>query len=122
MFNPFTIFKPKLNKPDKPPPAEPPAEKGKPQKGGTYLPEYVFNVKWQIMEERLKNTNVIMVVAIAALVICFITLFFEYQQFIATSFNDYSAKVKELNDERYKTLDNRLKDVEVKTASKSGAL
>lgn len=122
MFNLLSFFsKPRLNIPEKDPPAKPTEEKGKPKSGGTYLTEYAFNVKWQIMEERMNNVIVIITVAIAALVICFITLWFGYWQFASTSFNDYAQKAKDLNDQRYQFQQNEI-DYLQRIASSSAKL
>lgn len=106
------LFGPRKNTPEETPPPIPTGRKIIKKDKGIYLTEYVFNVKWQIMEERMSNTNTILTVAIGALVICFITLFYGYWQFASVSLNDYRDKVKELNDERYQLLKNQIMDLE----------
>lgn len=121
MFNFFTnLLGPKKNIPEQAPPSIPSGKKIAYKDGGTYLTEYAFNVKWQIVEERMKNTNVILTVAIGALLICFLTLFYGYWQFASASYTDYSNKVKELNDQKYQFLENRVINLEKTSTSRSG--
>lgn len=102
MLTPFNFFlKPKLNILEKTSPVIPPVKKGGKVEEGLYLTKLAFNAKWQIMEERLGNTNLFLTVAFGALFICFITLLYGYWQFAITSYNDYSQRVKELSDQRY---------------------
>lgn len=104
MLNPFKIFlRPRLNTPPNAPPPIPTGEKVSKteEEKGIYLTQYSFNIQWQIMEERMNTTNIVLLVSFFALLICFATLFYGYWQFASTSFNDYSNKVDDLNDQRY---------------------
>lgn len=109
------LFGPKKNVPEETPPRVPEGKKIKEnsKEKGTYLTEFAFNAKWQIMEERMQNSNLIITVAIGALFICFLALFYGYWQFAASSFNDYSARVKELNDGRLQELNLRVSQLEI---------
>jgi hypothetical protein len=100
------------------PPSIPPSKKGK-TNDGTPLPEYVFNVKWQIMEERMNTTNLVLTVGFVGLAIAFVALFYNYYQFASTSFNDYNNRLKELNDQRFELLQKEIDRLELNQATNS---
>lgn len=82
----------------------------------------VFASKQALQEVQIKIdiAFTIMLVIFVALVVCFITLFFEYQAFIAQSFNEYNNQVKELKNEKDSFYNLRLLNVENKVATMSG--
>lgn len=114
-------FERKKNIPDTLPPTTPNIKGRNPRDKGIYITEFVFNLKMETIEGRLKNSNIILTVAFIALIICFLTLFFGYWQFASSSYNEYSQRIKELNDNRFDYLINRIKDVENKTAATQSA-
>jgi len=103
MFNPLKIFhRTTVNTPPETPPQTPIAKSGGRQtKGGIWLSDYEFRVKWQIMEEKMNTVYVFIAVVVIALFACLIGLYFDYKQFQTNSYNEYSQKLKDLNDERY---------------------
>lgn len=120
MFNPFKIFsKRTLNTPPTTPPTTPEAEEVEIQEEGIYLTQYSFNIKWKIIEERMKTTNIILVGTVLVLFICFLTLFYGYWQFTSVSLSDYSQKVKDLNDQKFQFQQTEI-DLLLKTSTTSG--
>jgi hypothetical protein len=121
MFNPFKfIFRAKLNTPVGNVPKIP-TSSGRSSKKGEYLSEYAFNIKWQIMEERMNTTNLVLIVAFLGLFICFITLYFDYQQFQSNSYNSYLQAVNELSNQKDQLLQNKI-DFLLKTATSSSKI
>lgn len=117
IFKRETVNKPPPSLPNEPKGASAPPKK---QKGVKYVQQEALDQALLLINARLDSSDSIMKVVIVALAITFIALLFSYLQFASVSLNDYRDKVKELNDDRYKIFDNRLKDIEIKTATKSG--
>jgi len=90
------------NIPEVTPPATPPVAKGH-SSGRKAQPvdQIAFDNAIATINTRLDNSNLLMRAVILALGICFLSLFYGYWQFASTSYNDYSQRVKELNDQRY---------------------
>ena len=91
---------------NKPPASLPPEPKGSSvstsnQKGAKYVQQEALDQALLNINTRLDSSNLIMTILIGALVICFITLFYGYWQFATTSYNNFSQRIKELNDQRY---------------------
>lgn len=114
------VFGSKINVPDVPPPKVPKGTKEKPSTEGKPVQQEIFDQAVAYINQRLDASNWIMGIAIVALVICFITLFLQYLQFESVSFNDYSNKVKELNDQRYQFLENRIVNLEKMSTPSAG--
>lgn len=108
-----------INTPPTSPPATPHADERNINYSGEPVTQVAFDLKMEIVNARIHNSNLLMIGVLIALAICFITLWFGYWQFASTSFNDYSQKVKELNDNRYNFLQDRMNFLEGKTATSS---
>lgn len=116
----FRIF-PQKN----PPPAsvlpEPKGEtvQSKPR-GAKYVKQEALDSAILLVQTKIDTAYIIMGVVIIALTICFITLFFEYQGFIAQSFNEYNNQVRELRNEKDSLFNLHLLDLENKVGTTSG--
>lgn len=116
------FFKPTIiNKPDNPPPNVPQGKQEKTLDTGKPVQQEAFDQAMTIIKSRLDSSNYLMVGVLLVLAICFLTLFYGYWQFSSTSFNDYSQKLKELNDDRYNNLTNKVKELESKYTSTQSA-
>ncbi|SRR5258706_541137 len=102
----------KINRPASPPPQTPHAAEKNISNPGEPVTQVAFDLKMEVINARLDNSNLIMIGLLIVLGICFLTLFYGYWQFASTSFNDYSQRVKELNDQRYQLLEERMKNME----------
>jgi len=115
----FRLFYKPVNVPETPPPPVPKGEKeNSSEDKGTYLTQYAFTLKWQVMEERMNTTNLLLMGAFIVLVACFISLYFNYMQFIATSKDDYSQQIKALNDQKFQLQQSEI-DFLMKVATQS---
>lgn len=106
--------KAKINKPSKKPPATPIADEKNLENSGEPVTQLAFDLKMQIINARLDNSNLLMIGLLIVLAVCFITLFYGYWQFASTSYNDYSQKIKELNEDKYNFLEMRIQELENK--------
>jgi len=97
-----------INTPDTPPPPTPSGETNPTSNHGKKVGLIAFDNAMSLIDMRINNSNRLMVAVIIVLAICFLSLYFNYIQFTSTSFNDYSQKVKELNDQRYEIFNDRL--------------
>lgn len=111
--------KARINKLPKSTPNIPPASENNVPSAGESVTQVAFDQKMQIINARLDTSNVLLIGVVVVLAICFITLMYGYFQFAGTSFNDYSSKVKELNDDRYTNLNSRLNNIESRSISTS---
>ena len=116
------LFRLNINTPPTNPPATP---KGRVEKTtankGKKVEQVAFDQAIELINLRLDISHFLTSALLFALIICFIALFFGYWQFASTSFNDYSQKVKELNDQRYQMLENRVKQMENKNMASQSA-
>lgn len=108
-----------INIPATPSPEIPPPDERNIANPGALVTQVAFDLKMEVINGRLNNSNYLLIGVLVALAICFITLFFGYWQFAATSYNDYSQKVKELNDERWSILQDKVSSLEAKLETKS---
>ena len=108
------------NTPDNIPPATPQTTVDHTPIGkGQKVDRIAFENTVAIINARLDSSDLLMRIVILALIICFITLLFGYIQFASTSFNDYSLKVKELQDDRYDLIQERLNFLENNISTQS---
>ncbi len=101
------IFK-KANSPPGVVPAVPHANKNNVTNPGELVTQIAFEQKMAAIDARLNTSNQILLAVIIVLVVCFVTLFYGYWQFTATSYSDYSGKVDQLNKDRYTFLQERI--------------
>lgn len=115
-----------INTPPSPPPATPHADERNINYSGEPVTQVAFDMRMEVvnsrmdgMSSRLESTNLLMIGVLIVLAICFLTLFYGYWQFDSTSRDGYAQKSKELNDDRYNLLKDRLDFLESKIATQS---
>ncbi|OGD79875.1 hypothetical protein A2368_03120 [Candidatus Collierbacteria bacterium RIFOXYB1_FULL_49_13] len=111
------------NKPNTKVPGKPKPEKQGVNDPGQMVSQLAFNSEISIIKSKIDTFNNLIVAVIFVLAVCFIGLFFNYYQFSSASYNEYSQRVKELSDEKYLNLNNRLFALEetIKTLLKQGS-
>lgn len=116
-----------INTPSTPPPHTPHPDERNINDPGEPVGQVAFDMKVSEIEAKMAAINkridlsyALMIGLLVVLAICFITLFYGYWQFAATSYNDYTQKSKELNDDRYNLLQEKMNFLESKISTQSG--
>ena len=101
-----------VNQPSSTPPLTPVPDERNVDETGQSVSQLAFDSKISIIEAQLKNSGNMILAVIVVLIVAFITLFFNYYQFTSTSYNEYSQRIKEMNDDRFDEFGERIKSLE----------
>lgn len=97
-----------------------PVSEGQTSDPGELVTKIALEQKMEIVHERLRTHDTLIIGVIFVLAICFVTLFYGYWQFASTNFSDYRNAVNNLNDSRYQTQQSEI-DVLLRIATSSGS-